>query len=177
MNTVKETPLRKVAIVFGAGLQKDGSPSSVLKDRVETAVSLLKSNKVEKILFSGDNRFENYSEPESMRSYALTLGVPDSAIVLDYAGRRTYDTCYRAKYIFGITDAVLVTQKFHLPRALFICTQLEMNVTGTIADIRIYPNKSMNYWNLREIIATTAAIWDVFIKKPITVLGKKEPII
>jgi len=176
MNSMEETPIRKVAIVFGAGLQKDGTPSPVLKDRIEAAVSLLKTNKVEKILFSGDNRYVNYNEPESMRSYALTLGVPDSSIVLDYAGRRTYDTCYRAKYIFGITNAVLVTQRFHLPRALFICTQLDMNVSGTIADNRIYSNKSMQYWNLREMLATTAAIWDVFIKKPLPVLGEKEPI-
>ena len=77
-----------------------------------------------KYLMSGDNRFLDYNEPGAMCAYALSLGVPEDAIVLDYAGRRTYDTCYRAHAIFGIQQAVLVTQSFHLPRALFTCNML-----------------------------------------------------
>src|SRR5689334_15917595 len=85
-------PAKQVAIVFGAEVKKDGTPSVVLRDRVETAVTLYKSGKVEKLLMSGDNRFVDYNEPESIRQYALALGMPDADIVLDYAGRRTYDT-------------------------------------------------------------------------------------
>src|SRR6266508_5520751 len=81
--TKDNVPARQVAIVFGAEIKKDGTPSVVLKDRVEVAVALYKSGKVEKLLMSGDNRFVDYNEPESMRQYALTLGMPDSDIVLD----------------------------------------------------------------------------------------------
>ncbi len=108
-------PARDVAIVYGAEVKRDGTPSVVLRDRVETAVALYKAGRVKKLLMSGDNRFVDYNEPEAMRQYALSLGMPDSDIVLDYAGRRTYDTCYRAKEIFGINSAILVTQGFHLP--------------------------------------------------------------
>jgi SanA protein len=176
ITTAGDAPAKKVAVVFGAGLQRDGTPTAILKDRVETAVKLYKTNKVKIILLSGDNRFVEYNEPGSMREYALSLGVPDSAIVLDYAGRRTYDTCYRAKHIFGVEDAILVTQRFHLPRALFLCSQLGMSVTGTSADIRSYSKRSAIIWTVREIMATSTAIWDVYVRKPLPVLGEKEPI-
>lgn len=172
----ENSPNGKIAIVFGAGLQRDGTPSPVLKDRVTTAVNLLNENKVEKLLFSGDNRFVDYDEPTSMKVYALELGADPNDIVLDFAGRRTYDTCYRAKSIFGINQAILITQKYHLPRALFICNQLGINATGVIADIRDYSSRSLRFWNLREIIATTAAIWDTWITKPVPVLGEELPI-
>ena len=119
-----QAPARRVAIVFGAGLQWDGTPSPVLRDRITTASDLYFNGKVEKILMSGDNRFVDYNEPGAMLNYALDLGVPREDIVLDFAGRRTYDTCYRARAIFGVTDAVLVTQAFHLPRAVFTCNSL-----------------------------------------------------
>jgi vancomycin permeability regulator SanA len=98
----ENSPVRPVAIVFGAGLRRDGSPTQVLRDRVETAVELYKQGKVSKLLMSGDNRFEYYNEPEAMRRMP-ELGIPDEDIVLDYAGRRTYDTRYRAGAIFGVT--------------------------------------------------------------------------
>src|SRR5258706_1690913 len=119
---------RRVAIIFGAGLLRDGGPTAVLQDRIRRAANLYFAGKVEKLLMSGDNRFVDYNEPESMRQYALSLGVPDEAIVRDYAGRSTYDTCYRAKAIFGVSAAILVTQKFHLPRAIFLCNMLGVMV-------------------------------------------------
>ena len=112
--TPENVPSRPVAIVFGAGLQRDGTPSPVLKDRVSMAARLYFAGKVQKLLLSGDNRFIDYNEPGSMRAFAISLGVPAEDIVLDYAGRRTYDTCYRAKTIFGLQQAILVTQSFHL---------------------------------------------------------------
>jgi SanA protein len=126
-------PSRQVAIVFGAQVKKDGTPSVVLRDRVETAVALYKIGKVEKLLMSGDNRFVDYNEPEAMRRYAMALGMPEADIVLDYAGRRTYDTCFRAKEIFGVGSAVLVTQRFHLPRALFLCNAFGIDAVGVEA--------------------------------------------
>lgn len=165
-----------VAIVFGAGLLRDGSPTPVLRDRVETAAELYFAGKVQKLLMSGDNRFVEYNEPAAMRAYALELGVPDDAIVLDYAGRRTYDTCYRAKEIFGVDQALLVTQRFHLPRALVICNGLGIEGQGVSADRRAYRRSSLGIWNLRELPATLVAFIDTFITRPLPVLGDKEPI-
>ena len=172
----KDAPLSRVAIVFGAGLRRDGTPTPILRDRVETAANLYFSGKVEKILMSGDNRFEYYNEPESMRQYALSLGVPDAAIALDYAGRRTYDTCYRAKAIFGASEALLVTQKFHLPRALFLCNALGLKSYGIEADNNRYRKISLLIWNLREQIATVGAFIDVYWSNPVPVLGNPEPL-
>ncbi len=169
-------PVSQVAIVFGAGLSRDGSPSPVLKDRVATAAELYFSGKVKKILMSGDNRFIDYNEPGAMLDYAIELGVPRQDIVLDYAGRRTYDTCYRARAIFGITDALLVTQRFHLPRAVFTCNFLGLKGYGVIADQRPYNSRSLDYWNVREVGATVVALWEVWISRPLPVLGNPEPI-
>ncbi len=173
-NSVEPTP---VAIVFGAGLQRDGSPSPVLRDRVVTAANLYFAGKVEKLLFSGDNRFVDYNEPGAMQAYAIMLGVPEDAIVLDYAGRRTYDTCYRARYIFGVDEAILVTQNYHLPRALFTCNELGVKSVGIAADQRTYSRSSRLVWNIRELPASLMALWDVWISHPLPVLGDPEPII
>ncbi|GAB4505403.1 MAG: ElyC/SanA/YdcF family protein [Anaerolineales bacterium] len=174
--TVEAVPPDRVAIVFGAGLRRDGSPTAVLRDRVETAAQLYFAGKVEKLLLSGDNRFVDYNEPEAMRQYALSLGVPDEAIVLDYAGRRTYDTCYRAKAIFGLQSAILVTQNFHLPRALFTCNALGLKANGTGADNVYYLKRSRLYWHARELFATFGAFWDLYVSRPMPVLGEPEPI-
>ena len=125
---------------------------------------------------SGDNRFIYYNEPGAMREYALSLGVPEEDIVLDYAGRRTYDTCYRAKAIFGLEQAILVTQAFHMPRALYICNQLGIESQGVVSDNRYFRKASRLYWNLRELPAILTALWDVNISHPLPVLGDPEPI-
>jgi SanA protein len=169
-----EAPAGRVAIIFGAGLRRDGTPTAMLRDRVLTGADLYFSGKVEKLLMSGDNRFENYNEPESMRQFALSAGVPDEAIVLDYAGRRTYDTCYRAQVIFGIKNALLVTQKFHLPRALFLCNTLGLNATGVEAS-NCYWNGSPFVWDIREQFATIAAFLDLYVSSPSPALGHPEP--
>ena len=119
------------------------------------------AGKVQKILMSGDNRFLYYNEPGSMMAYAVKLGVPQKDIVLDYAGRRTYDTCYRALYIFGVKEALLVTQDYHLPRALFTCNQIGLKSVGVIADQhtgRYY--YSLAIGKLREYPASLDAMWD-----------------
>ena len=174
--TAEDVPVRRVAIVFGAEVKKDGTPSAVLRDRVQTAVELYKNGKVEKLLMSGDNRFVDYNEPESMRQYAISLGVPDEAIILDYAGRRTYDTCYRAKEIFQVDSAILVTQGFHLPRALFLCNAFGVEAVGVKADNYYYLKRLRLVWYIRETLATTQAVWDVYVRHPLPVLGEPEPI-
>jgi SanA protein len=169
-----EAPARRVAIIFGAGLRRDGTPTAMLRDRVLTGAELYFSGKVEKLLMSGDNRFVDYNEPESMRQFALSVGVPDEAIVLDYAGRRTYDTCYRARAIFGVDSALLVTQGFHLPRAVFLCNMLGMETVGVEAT-RCYWNGSSFMWDVREQFATIAAFLDIYVNSPLPVLGNPEP--
>jgi SanA protein len=174
--SVNAAPRVSVAIVFGAGLRWDGGPTAVLHDRIATAAELFHTGKVEWLLMSGDNRVENYDEPGAMRRAAIALGVPEAAIVLDEAGQRTYDTCYRAKAIFGLDEVILVTQAFHLPRALFICEALGLKAYGVSADRRPYLPRSLAVWNTREVLATAAAWWDVTIAKPTPILGEPLPI-
>ncbi|HAE85642.1 MAG TPA: hypothetical protein DCG78_03940 [Anaerolineaceae bacterium] len=169
-------PAKPVVIVPGAGLNLDGTPSAPLRDRVEAAAELYFAGKAQKILMSGDNRFINYNEPESMRQYALVLGVPDEDIVLDYAGRSTYDTCYRAKAIFGVEDALIVTQAYHLPRAVYLCDHLGVKITGIPVEQSRYVRSRYLFWNFREAFASLAAMWDIHIAKPLPVLGEPEPI-
>jgi SanA protein len=171
-----DVPTQPVAIVFGAGLHRNGTATTVLQDRVTVAARLYFAGKVRKLLLSGDNRFLDYNEPGAMREVAISLGVPAEDIVLDYAGRRTYDTCYRAKAIFGVNQAILVTQSFHLPRALFECNHLGVSAVGVASDLTRYLRLTMLYWDTRELFATTAALWDVYIAHPLPVLGDPEPI-
>ncbi len=172
----QSVPVTPVAIVFGAGLWRDGTPTTVLRDRIATAAELYFSGKVQKILMSGDNRYLDYNEPGAMREYALSLGVPEDAIVLDFAGRRTYDTCYRAHAIFGLDKAILVTQGFHLPRALYTCNVLGLKAIGVPSDRHEYSKRSLVYWNLRELPATLTALIQVHLLRPEPVLGEPEPI-
>ena len=171
----KQAPAERVAIIFGAGLRYDGTPTAMLRDRVLTGADLYFTGKVEKLLMSGDNRFVDYNEPEAMRQFALSIGVPREAIVLDYAGRRTYDTCYRARAIFGLDSALLVTQDFHLPRALFLCNMLGVQAQGVEAD-NCYWTGSPLVWDVREQLATVAAFRDLYVSRPSLVLGDPEPL-
>lgn len=175
IETVESVPARDVAIVFGAGLTRSGTPTAVLRDRVETGAALYFDGKVKKLLMTGDNRFEEYNEPQAMKDYALELGVPEADIVLDYAGRRTYDSCYRAKAIFRVSSAILVTQKFHIGRALYLCNQLELDAVGVVANNRVYLRRTLMIWNVREFLARNGAVWDI-IRQPLPVLGEIEPI-
>jgi vancomycin permeability regulator SanA len=160
-----------VAIVFGAGV-RNGLPTPMLYDRVASAVELYQAGVVDKLLMSGDNRYIDYNEPEVMRQTALKLGVPERDIVLDYAGRSTYETCYRAGAIFGLSEAVLVTQRFHLDRAVMTCNQLGVQSVGYVADRRTYG--ATRWWNtLREIPATLKAIIDLYVTKPLPVMGDR----
>jgi len=129
-----QVPNAPVAIVFGAGLASKGKPSPMLAERLETAVRLYRSGKVEKILVTGANLTRSHDETKAMGQYALARGVPREMILRDDAGFSTYDSCYRAKAVFGIERATLVTQRFHLPRALFIANSLGVDAIGVAAD-------------------------------------------
>ena len=172
--TVADVPARPVALVFGAGVYPGGRLSPILADRVSTAVELYRAGKAKKLLMSGDNRFVDYNEPGFMRAYALELGVPDADIVLDYAGRRTYDSCYRAVHIFRVDAAILVTQAYHLDRALFTADRLGIDAVGVAADKRDYV-LIRDYW-VRELAATLVAWWQVNVSHPLPVMGEELPI-
>lgn len=173
---LNRAPYKRVAIVFGAGLWKDGTPTPILQDRVKTAALLYHNGKVEKLLLSGDKRQINYNEPAAMRDFAISLDVPEQDIVLDNGGRRTYDTCYRAKAIFGVREAILVTQRYHLPRAIFICNKLKLNSIGVISKLSNFRTLSLLYWNLREIPASIVAFWDIYFRKPVPISEEPQPI-
>lgn len=166
----QNNPEDNVVIVFGAGVWANSQLSHVLQDRMDTAIDLYQTSNVSKILLSGDNRHHNYNEPLAMLNYALKANLSKDYLQPDYAGRRTYDTCYRAKHIFGVKKAILVTQEFHLSRALFICNALGIEAVGVIADQRSYVDA--NSYEQREILASTKAVWDVVVQKPAPIMGK-----
>lgn len=172
--TPSTVPADRVAIVFGAAVYENGRLSSVLRDRMETAVVLYQDGKVQKILVSGDNRFAEYDEPGAMMDYAIERGVHPDDIQPDYGGRRTYDTCYRAREIFQLDSAVLVTQRFHLPRALFTCQRLGIEAVGVAADLQ--PYRAARWYEIRETVATAVALWDTIRQQPAPVLGDPIPI-
>lgn len=172
---IEAVPPRPVALVLGAGLWPDGSLTPVLADRVATAADLYQERKVRKLLCSGDNRRVDYNEPAAMKAYALRLGVPEEDIVLDYAGRRTYDSCYRARVIFGVEGAVVVTQRFHTARSLYTCDALGLDVVAVTANRRVYAARQV-VWKTREYLALVLAWWDVNVRHPTPVLGEPEPI-
>lgn len=174
--TAMAAPPTRVAIVFGARVYTSGRLSAMLSDRMDRAIELYKAGKVQKLLVSGDNRFVDYDEPGRMMEYAISRGVPPEDVQPDYGGRRTYDTCYRAKAIFQVDAAILVTQEFHLPRALFTCSWLGIDAIGVAADRRIYSPSSLAWSETREMPALLVALVDVLRRAPPPVMGPPIPL-
>ena len=168
-----ENPPR-IALVFGAKVWENGEPSDALYDRVVTAVELYRAGRVKKILMSGDNSSGNYDEPAAMKTTAVKLGVSAGDIVLDFAGRRTYDTCYRAKEVFEVRRAIVVTQEFHQARALYLCNSLGVDSIGITANRRKYLGE--NYWAFREFFSTASAWFEVNFLPLKPIGGEKQPI-
>lgn len=165
-----------VAIVPGAGINANKTPTLPLSDRIDGAIQLYNAGKVKKLLMTGDNTSLDYNEPGAMRDYAIAHGVPADDIVLDYAGRRTYDSCYRAKAIFGVDSAIIVTQSYHLPRALYLCNAMDIDIRGYEIEQSQYVRLRYLFWQFREVFATIMAFWDVNLRHPVPVLGPYEPI-
>lgn len=174
--TIENTTPTRVAIVYGARVYGNGRLSAMVRDRVDTAISLYTAGKVDMLLMSGSNQSNDYNEPGDMMLYAAERGVPLSAMQPDYGGRRTYDTCYRALEIFGVREAILVTQEFHLARALFTCQALGMEVQGVVADQREYSERSIRWSEMREIPATMVALLDVLRRQPPPIMGDPIPL-
>ena len=171
----EEVPARPVGIVFGAGVYPGGGLSPILEQRVRSGVALYQSGKVRKLLMSGDNGRPDYDEVTAMKQRAVQLGVPARDIVRDYAGFRTYDTCYRAKRIFRVDGAVLVTQAFHLPRALYLAREMGIDAVGLAADPCVTADVT-SYLERREFAARVAAVRDCLLHARPRFLGAPEPL-
>lgn len=167
-------PHPRVAIVFGAAVYQDYL-SIILEDRVKTAIALYKAGKVDRILVSGDNRTHEYNEPKAMAEYLISHAVDEKDVVIDYAGRSTYETCKRAKDIFLVEKAVLITQRTHISRALYLANNLGLETIGVIADQKNYGGET-SYQQMREVGASLKAFININFFPPPVVLGEKLPI-
>ena len=123
--------------------------------------------KVDGLLMSGDNHVASHDEPTAMRTYAIAHGVPAAAITLDYAGFDTYDSCYRARHIFGVRSAVVVTQSYHAPRAVYLCRSVGVDTDAlTVPDWGRVPAAKMVHYQAREVLADVKAVWDADVTTP-----------
>lgn len=158
-----------VAIVLGASVYSDGTLSPLLEERAVAAFDLYKAGRVKKILVSGDNHVSNYNEVIPIREYLVEKGIPTEDLFTDFAGFDTYDTMYRAVRIFDVKNALIVTQSFHLPRAIFAARNVGLDAYGVPAD------KSSSYIrnNLREFFATAKTYFEVVTDAPSLFLGRQ----
>jgi vancomycin permeability regulator SanA len=169
--TVPEAP---VALVLGAQVQADGNPSAFLAARLDIARRLLAAGKVKVILVSGDHMHWEYDEPGAMQAWLVDHGVPAGRVVLDYAGFDTYDSCARADRIFGVKQAIVVTQTYHLPRAVTLCRRLGIDATGVGDDSVKAFRDPWRASSTREHGACVKAVYDVVSGRDPVHLGPHE---
>lgn len=157
-------------LVLGCGVKDDGTPSDMLMDRILTGVELYEQGVAPVIIMSGDHGKENYDEVNTMKNYAIKLGVPAEKIFLDHAGFSTYESMYRAKAIFGVKSAAIVTQEYHLYRAMHDAKTFGIDTTGVPADKHKYYGQTAR--DIREIIARNKDFLFCLFKPKPTYLGK-----
>lgn len=174
MVSAEEARPAEAVLVLGALVFEDGTVSMMLQDRLETAYVLYAAGKAEKILITGDHGQVEYDEVNAMRRYLETKGVPPEDIFMDHAGFDTYDSMYRARDVFQARDVIVVTQRFHLPRALWIASRLGLNPQGVVADRHRYWREG--YYELREAAARLKAFGEVTIRRKPVFLGPVIPI-
>jgi SanA protein len=172
-NDIDKLSTATVALVPGAAVSEGGILSPIFIDRLDTAVSLYKVEKVAKILVSGDNSTDYYNEVNPARLYLINKGVHDADIYLDHAGFDTYSSMYRARDIFKVSSVIISTQSFHLPRSIFIARRLGLDASGINADVGNILFK--NY--LREVLANEKAIFELIFQVKPKFLGEEIPII
>jgi len=174
-STVEDVAPAPVAIVLGAGLRPDGSPSVFLGRRLARAAELYEAGTVEVLLVSGDNSRKDYDEPTAMRDWLVSRGVPDEHIVRDFAGFDTHDTCVRARRVFGVAAAVVVTQDYHLRRAAFSCAAAGIDVQGSgVSSESVEPARALMY-RVRELPASWKAALDAVVRRSPVHLGEPAP--
>ncbi len=157
-------------LILGAGIENN-KPSFMLKDRLDKGIELYQKGVSNKILMSGDHGRIDHDEVNVMKNYAIEKGVPASSIYLDHAGFSTYDSIYRAKYIFGIQKMVIVSQKYHLPRALYLSNMFQIDAYGIAAEEIDYAGNQ--YREIREVLARNKDFVLGIIKPPAKYLGEK----
>jgi vancomycin permeability regulator SanA len=173
-HTAASVPERPVALVLGAGVRPDGRPSLLLARRLDTAADLYFAGKVDAVLVTGDNSVEHYNETDTMRAYLVAAGVPGEHIVGDYAGFSTWDSCVRAREVFGVEEATVVTQDFHLPRAVRLCRSVGVDAVG-VADSSLADRTFATVYGwLREVPAAVAALGSVVLRPDPAFLGDYE---
>lgn len=160
-------------LVLGAGV-RNNKPTPMLNDRLEEAISLYKEGKAPKIIMSGDHGRDDYDEVNVMKDFAMNKGVPSQDIFMDHAGFSTYESVYRAKEIFKAQKVIIVTQDYHLYRALFIANALDIEAVGASANLRNYPGQSAR--DLREIAARCKDFISCIFKPKPTYLGDPIPV-
>lgn len=157
-------------IVLGCQVKSDGSLSHMLRDRLITGLEVYKVGAAPKLLMSGDHGQKDYNEVGAMKSYAVDNGAPSEDVFMDHAGFSTYETVYRAKEIFGAKKVIIVTQRYHLHRALYIAEKLGVEAYGVSADLDIYSGQSMR--NFREVLARNKDFLNCIFKPKPTYLGQ-----
>ena len=161
-------------LVLGCGLEADGSPSPMLHDRLQQGVALYQKEAAPKLLVSGDHGREEYDEVNAMKRFAEEQGVPSEDVFMDHAGFSTYESVYRARDIFQVRRMVIVTQEYHLSRALYIAKRLGIEAWGVPADPRTYSGQTAR--DLREILARDKDFLTCILKPKPTYLGKAIPV-
>ncbi|WP_416440862.1 vancomycin high temperature exclusion protein [Leeuwenhoekiella sp. A16] len=167
-------PETYTVIVLGASVKRDGKLSTILRDRVESALRLYRLGKVKRFLLSGDNGTAYYNEPMAMKKYLLERGVPETDIFLDFAGFDTYNSVFRASYIFNVDKAIVVSQHFHLPRVIYIARSMNLDYYGFNGDLHNYDLASRN--QIREKLASVKAWGELLINREPHFKGEKIPI-
>ena len=160
-------------LILGAGIWGN-NPRPMLEDRLIQGISLYKERIAPKIIMSGDHGKEEYNEVQVMKDYAIKEGVPSEDIFMDHAGFSSYDSIYRAKEIFGAKKILIITQQYHLYRALHIAKKLELEAYGVASNLREYPNQLFR--EIREIFARNKDFVKCYFKPEPTFLGEKIPI-
>jgi SanA protein len=169
-----EVPTCYTAIVLGAKVYSKGIPSDFLQDRLDVAIDLYKHKKVTRLLLSGDHGQTTYDEVNSMKDYLIDHGIPTEDIFLDHAGFDTYNSMVRALKIFQIKEAIIVTQEFHLPRAVYIARSKGLEAYGVAADKRRYA--TLDNLRFRELLAKVKAFAEVSLNRQPRYLGPPIPI-
>lgn len=171
IHTVADAPAAPVAIVLGAGLNADGSPKPYLRVRLEDTLRLYRDDKVRAILVSGDHGQVTYDEVAAMTNWLVGHGVPARKVVADHAGFDTYDSCVRAYKIFGVRAALVVTQEFHVRRAVFLCREAGIDAVGVGSAA---PDNDDFGYQVREVPAAIKATFDVLVDANPRYLGSYE---
>ena len=166
---------RQTILVLGAQVYRQDTLSYVLEDRVAAGVNLLQNKRANKLLLSGDHGTRTYDEVNAMRKYVQRKApeIPQASIFLDHAGFNTYDSLYRAKEVFDVNNVIIVTQEFHIARAVFIAKSLGIDAVGFSVSQSKYSRSIQSRWETREYFARVKAFWDAaIIKRPPRFLGE-----